>query len=55
MVLEVDNHPTSVSAYSVTSDVGVVGDVVLFFFGAFVKMGLSKCEEEGITAFAVRR
>ena len=55
MVSEVDNHPTSVSAHSVTSDVGVVRDVVLFFFGAFVKVGFSKCEEEGVITFAVRR
>ena len=54
VVLKVDNHPTFISAYSVTSDVGVVRDVVLLFFGAFVKVGLGKCEEEGVSAFTVR-
>ena len=54
MVLEVNNHPTFVSTNSITSNVGVVWDVVLLFFGAFIQVGLSKCKEEGIAAFAVR-
>ena len=48
MVLEVNNHPTFVSTYSITSNVGVVWDVVLLFFGAFIQVRLCKCEEEGI-------
>ena len=53
MVLEVNNHPTFVSTYSITSNVGVVRDVVLLFFRAFIQVGLSECKEEGIIAFAI--